>query len=206
VAKLGCLLVIALIWAGGQGVYEAVRNRAPRVVSCSEAQTALPSEQWLHLTGCRVNVLGAAYKSRGNTPTGDIYIPITAAGGGGRKTRLVLATHDPEIVALVREMSAINEGDKTAAFGFIAKNAARMVRTKDIEGMVEAGIDKNDKLHRRLKELNEDLESEFVVIDEGRRPGFLKSSLMLGGGVLVALFVAVAGRGQSAPGGDAKAA
>ena len=199
-AKLGCLLVLALLWAGGQGVYEVLQNRSPESLTCEAAQAAPPRSAWLHITGCKVNVLEAAYRTRAGVATDDIYVPLTAGGAGGHKiVRLVLATKDPEIVAVVKEMAALDENDKKAFFSFLAKNAKRLIRDKDVTGMVQSGIDKNDKVHRRLKELNKDLADDFLVIDEGREPRLLWSLVLLGGGVgLLVLLGASAAKKQPA--------
>lgn len=189
--KLGCLLTLALLWGGGQGVYEALRNRSPQEMTCEQAEKTPPSGSWLHLTGCRVNVMEAAYKTRFGVPIDDIFIPLTSAGPGKKPVRFVLATKDPEIIAVVKEMAALDEKDKGALFTFLAKNAKRLVRDKDVKGMVQSGIDKNDKVQRRLRDVNKDLVADFVVIDEGREPGFLWSAFLLTGGVVLAfLFVA----------------
>jgi hypothetical protein len=199
--KLGCLLMLALMWAGGQGVYEGLRNRTPETMSCEAAQATPPRSSWVHLTGCRVNVLEAAYKTRFGIPTDDIFIPLKAGTGGGDKTiRLVLATKDPDIVAVVKEMSALDGNDKKAFFSFLAKNVRRLVRDKDVTGMVQSGIDKDDKIHRRLKEQNKDLADDFLVIDEGREPRLLWSLVLLGGGLLLVVLLGAGAAGKKAAG------
>jgi len=194
--KLGCLVMLALLWAGGQGVYEGLRNRTPQTMTCEEAEKTPPTGSWLKLTGCRVNVIEAVYKTRFGAPTDDIFIPLTASGPNRAKAvRFVVATRDPDIVALVKEMAAIDDKSKGASFAFLAKNLHRLVRDKDVMGMVQSGIDKDDKTHKRLRELNKDLVEDFVVIDEGRQPSLFKSFLILGGGIVVLLlFIAGASK------------
>jgi hypothetical protein len=196
--KLGCLLMLALLWAGGQGVYEGLRNRSPETLTCEAAQAMPPPSTWVHLTGCRVNVLEAAYKTRFGVPTDDIFIPLKAGGGGDKAIRLVLATKDPDIVAVVKEMSALDGNDKKAFFSFLAKNARRLVRDKDVTGMVQSGIDKDDKIHRRLKEQNKDLADDFLVIDEGREPRLVWSLVLLGGGILLVVLLGAGAAGKKA--------
>lgn len=190
--KLGCLVTLALLWGGGQGIYEAVRNRAPQSMTCDAAQTIAPSADWVHLTGCSVNVMEAAYKTRLGVPTGDIFIPLVPKG---RHTpgpvRFVLATKDPDIIAVTGEMAALDGKDKGATFAFLAKNVKRLIRDKDVTGMVQSGIDKDDKLHKRLRELNKDLVADFVVVDEGRSPTPLMSFLLLLGGLVLVLVFGV---------------
>jgi hypothetical protein len=180
------------LWAGGQGVYEAVRDRTPQSMTCDEAQTTPPSAAWIHLTGCRVNVMEAAYKTRLGVPTGDIFIPLAPRDRrASGPVHFVLATKDPDIVAVAKEMAALDGKDTGAAFAFLAKNAKRLIRDKDVTGMVQSGIDKDDKLHRRLRELNKDLVADFVVVDEGRRPNPLVSLLLLVGGLALVLVIGV---------------
>lgn len=197
--NLGCLLTLGLLWGGGQGVYEALRNRSPETVSCEQAEKTPPTASWLHLTGCRLNVMEAAYKTRFGLPTDDIFIPLTSTGPGKKTVRFVLATKDPDIIAVVKEMAALDQKDSKALFGFLAKNAKRLIREKDVKGMVQSGIDKNDKIHKRLRETNKDLVDDFVVIDEGREPGFLWSAVLLTIGLLlVAFFLRDGGKGKAA--------
>src|SRR5262245_10606107 len=123
----GCLVMIALLWAGGQGVYEGVRNRSPQTMTCAEAEKAPPTASWLHLTDCKVNVLGATYKTRFGKPTDEVFVPLSGAGKEDSKTtRFVLATKDPDIIAVVGEMAAVDSKDTKAVFSFMAKNAKRL--------------------------------------------------------------------------------
>jgi hypothetical protein len=199
VGRFGCLLILVMLGlfiAGGQGCYEAVRNRAPHEMTCADADKGLPEAQWLHLKDCTLNVLGAAYQTRNGKPTNEIYIPISG-GGENKLSRIVLKTNDPDVVAVVKEMAALDEKNTSGFLAFMARNKDRMFRTKDVKGMVQAGIDKSDKVQSKLREMNKELAADFVVLDEGREPGFIKSGLMLGGGALVGVLLLAIGRGGS---------
>lgn len=181
--KIFGLFVVAMLWSGGQGVWEAVGNRAPQSVSCNAPESA--QSEWLHLSGCQVNLLEAAYEERDGKPTGPVYLPLNPRTDEPQKTvRFVVATEDPEILALLREASTVKQGD-TALLGFLAANAKRLIRDKDVVGMTQSGITKRSKIHERLRELNKDLSSDFVVIDEGREPSLLKSGAVLAVGLLL---------------------
>lgn len=186
--RLGCLLMIGLLFLGGKGCYEALKNRSPHEMTCAEANTTAPTAQWLHLKDCSINVLGASYKTRNDKPTDEIYIPLTSPGPNASTTsRVVLKTSDPDIVALVKELAAIDKNNQTAFFSFMAKNAKRMILTKDVKGMVQAGIDKNDTVQSKLAAMNKELAADFVILEEGSEPSLVKSGLMLGGGIVIAL-------------------
>jgi len=189
VSKLGCLLILALLWAGGQGSYEAIRYRQREETTCEAAQVKLPQSAWIHLSGCRVDLTAAAYKTAGSSPTGDIYVPLIPKEPGSRPVRIVLATRDPEIVTVVTDLAALDAKDKGALFAFVARNARRLVREKDVTGMLESGLDRDDKLHARLRELDKDLVEDFVVLVEGKEPHPMRSVALLAGGIALALFV-----------------
>jgi hypothetical protein len=192
---LGKLLVwfvpIAMMWAGGQGVYEAVTNRAPQSISCEAANNTPPSAAWLNLTGCRISVIEAAYETRSSgEPSGDIYLPLTSAGDGkSRPVHFVLATRDDAVVSVVKELSALDAKNQGAFFEYLGKNAKRMIYDKDVRGMVQSGINKNDKIQARLRDLNKNLAADFVVIEEGKEPSLTWSALLLAGGIGFLLFL-----------------
>jgi len=98
-----------------------------------------------------------------------------------------LATRDQEVVDLAKKMSKIDSKDIKAMLGFVAENAKRLRYEKDVEGMVRSGIDRDDKVLKHLREKKEGLAADFVALDDGRKPGFLWSALLLGAGVLLLL-------------------
>jgi len=99
-----------------------------------------------------------------------------------------LATRDREVVDLAKKMSKIDSKDIKAMLGFVAENAKRLRHEKEVEGMVRSGIDSDDKVLKHLREKKEGLAADFVVLDDGRKPGFL-SALLLGAGVLLLLLL-----------------
>jgi hypothetical protein len=189
---VGCiffLIVIALLWGGGQGLYEGLRYREPRSIACEEALQAPPLSGWVHLTGCRVDGFHVVRKTHLGIPSDDLYVPVTSRDPAVKAVRIVLATKDPDLVAVVNEFS--KEKDTKAQILFMVKNDKRLRRDKDITGMVQSGIDREDKLFRRLRELDRNIADDFVVIDEGRTPNLLRSGILFlaGVGLLVLGFV-----------------
>ena len=190
--RLGCLgaaLTIGLLWGGGQGVYQAVTNRAPTEVTCADLDLGLPKGAWLRVSGCTGSLLDASFKTRLGVVT-EVYLPLHAKRDGETEppAHLVLATRDREVVDLAKKMSKIDSKDIKAMLGFVAENAKRLRHEKEVEGMVRSGIDSDDKVLKHLREKKEGLAADFVVLDDGRKPGFL-SALLLGAGVLLLLLL-----------------
>jgi hypothetical protein len=99
------------------------------------------------------------------------------------------------------------QGDQAAGFAFLAKNAGRMVASRDLSGMIRREVDRNDPTLRRLREIENNLVEDFIVLDEGRRPGLAVPLALICGGLLAwgaALVLVLRGR-LSAPAADAPA-
>jgi hypothetical protein len=136
---------IALLWKGGQGVYEAVGNTEPTELSCAELEKTPPATGWFRLTGCVADLLDASYRKSGSEVT-EIFIPAYPAGvEKPDKIHLVVATEDPELSAFMEEMASVDESRGTgAALQVLAKHADKLRVTRNFQGMVQAGIDKSD--------------------------------------------------------------
>jgi hypothetical protein len=190
------LVAIALIWGGGQGVYEAATNRAPQSISCEQANKTPPAAAWLNLTGCRINVIYAAYTSGSNgAPDGDIYLPLllrrdAESSEANAKERLhyVVATRDPAIVSVVKEMNAL-DGKDSSVILYAAKNMDRVMFEKNVVGMVQSGINRREKIVEKLRSLNDNLQYDFVVIEEGKEPSVVWSAAVLTAGAALFLFL-----------------
>ena len=189
--KLALLAMIGLLWASGQGFYEAWRYREPLTQPCDAAVAEAPRSRWVRFTGCRVNVLKATYSTRANGEVADtVYLTLTPRGAAAsQRVRYLLATTDPDVIAVVKEMAALDEKDKSAFYSFLSRNLKRLVRDKDVVGMTQTWVDRRDKTDKRLREANKELTDDFEIIDEGRQPGGVGSALAALGGAVVAFLV-----------------
>ena len=195
----GLLLVVALVLGGGQGLYEALRYRQPESLPCEEALRGPLPSRWVRLVGCRVNGAEAAWKTHFTSPAIDVYVPLIPKDPRTSKTvGLVLKTKDPELLDAVKDLAALDPKDSKAVILFMVKNEKRLKLDKDITGMVDSGID--SKISRHLKELDRHLADDFAVIDEGRKPSFAKSGLLLLAGLSVLVFGVLGRKGGSRPG------
>ncbi len=194
--KLAFLAMIGLLWVSGQGFYEAWSYKAPVTEPCDAALAGAPRSGWVHFTGCRVNVMEATYMTRGSGEvTDEIYLVLAPRGASATQpVHYLLATKDPDVIAVVKEMAAIDGKDKRALYGFLAKNITRLVRDKDVIGMPQTWLDRSNKTDKRLRESNKNLADDFVILDEGRQPGSVGSALgALGGAVVAFLFLGALG-------------
>jgi hypothetical protein len=185
--RLGCLLLfgtVALLWAGGQGFYQAVTNRTPTMLTCADLEKAPAKAAWVRVTGCTGSLIDSSYKKKYSSVT-EIFIPVHTKGGS-ETAHLVVATEDPSLLAVAKRMSEADaKSDTKAMLSFLAENAKALQYDQEIEGMVRSGFDSDDKVLKHLRERKKGLAADFVVLDQGKKPGMIKSGLMLGGGVLL---------------------
>lgn len=198
VGRFGCLLLIvavALLWAGGQSCYVAMRNRQLTSMTIQEYLRAKPSAEWLELRDAVVYLPGAAHLY--NTLTADstaaataIYVPLYAAEpDSGQPTNLVLKTTDSELVQLYNELSRVQED--SALDSLIEKNKDRIVARRTVSGVAQFGIDVDDKDRELIRKLVAHTD-DFVMLAEGEKPaGGLVSAFMIVIGIVV---LALAGR------------
>lgn len=180
-AVAGC----ALVWVGGCGVATGFRLRSPRTLSCEEFYAKPPASEHVRLTGCRTRLFDASYRERFGAIQ-EVFAPVVPLREQETvDIRLVLATKDPDARALIKDMRELEkQGDKAAGFAFLSKNAARMVVSRDLQGMIRQGVDRNDETLRKLKEIESNLVEDFAILDEGRRPGLVMPLALIAGGLL----------------------
>ena len=111
--NLGCgcfpLVAAAMLWGGGQGLWTALQNREPTVMTCAEWIAARPSASWVRLTDCELLVDESAYETLlGASKVRKAWIPVRSPGVEG-PTPVVLRTQDGEILGLLQEMIELSD-------------------------------------------------------------------------------------------------
>lgn len=168
VPALFAVAAIGLAW-GGRSTYRAVRNRAPRTMTCAEFLAHPPAADWVRLEGCSAasDHIGVEEFKHSNEPAGGpvldadaVYIPLDVAGQprGGDIALLLRVDHGP---ILRLGSSFATERDAEAAAEALAR---------PIEGMVERSLDRSARDRDKLRDLGLRLAEDFVVIDHGERP------------------------------------
>jgi hypothetical protein len=184
------LASLALIIGGGQSVYTALTNRAPTDVDVAAAYKKSPEGKWLRLHQGVLHTLEAGYTSTlGVGDAHEIYVPLLPPGQDPDtgKIKILVKTSDPDLLAFTNEGRKFKENAKPAeVVAFLAKNAAKMRVQRDVEGLVQYGIDSGKK-ESKIRRLFDNLDKDAFIIEEGTKPnvgqgaGLLAAGLALGG-------------------------
>jgi hypothetical protein len=194
--QLGCLVAFGacyLMWMGGQGMYTSIKNRTPMELACENYDDVKPNKEWLKLTGCELNLLESSYMERSGKVV-ELFIPARGPGEEeGDPIHVLLATDDRELLALANEMMKLETDAQLMSY--FAKHRDQLYLRRDIEGLVRYGVDLDDDDRDDLQGLDESLAPGFVIVDDGKRPGFAKSLGFLGGGTILLLGLSAAAAG-----------
>lgn len=168
------LLPFILFWMAGQGIYTALTNRHPLSMDFAEYARKRPDGKWVELKATELDVAGATWFGLLGAVS-EVYVPLRAAGvAPDAKVVALLLTREPATLDLVREMKAIT--DDKAAIMFVLKNHDRLMPVRDVSGLLQFGIDSESDKRRKIARLNDNLATDFVVIEDGKHP---ESILML---------------------------
>ena len=184
---LGYLIVIALLWGGGQGVYTALKNRQPLQITVSDYIAKKPNAEWVTLKDAQLNLLEAAHKERLGKIS-EIFIPVRPRGEStDGPVHILLSTKDDAIVAALEDLNK-SSGTMKEALNAASRHADKLFMQKDVSGLIRFGIDSDDKTRAKLAKLDMKLAPDFVIMNDGAAPSLLGSMSMLGIGVLIGFF------------------
>lgn len=181
------LIAAGLLWGGGQGLYTALFNLKPIEYSISDYLAAQPDKEWLTITGGSLDIVEMAYtSSKVGDRVKEVFIPLTLPNAKeSDPVKILVASKDPAVLDLATKLkSAKNEIEAMMLF----ITAKTTMEKPAVTGLVRFGIDLKDKETRKLRELNKNLASDFVILEEGGKPNFVVSAvLFLAGLVLLGL-------------------
>lgn len=185
---LGYLIVIALLWGGGQGVYTALKNRQPLEITVSDYIAKKPNAEWVTLKDAQLNLLEAAHKERLGKIS-EIFIPVRPKGEStDGPVHILLSTKDDAIVAALEDLNK-SSGTMKEALNAASRHADKLFMQKDVSGLIRFGIDSDDKTRAKLAKLDMKLAPDFVIMNDGAAPSLLGSISMLGIGVVIGFFM-----------------
>jgi hypothetical protein len=209
--RLGCLLPlvsIALIIGGGQSVYTGLKNRKATAIGIDALIASKPAAEWLRVQGGVLDTMNSAYPSAfGVGEATSMYLPLVPPGTDSSEATIhvLVLTKDPQLLEFTNQARKFDEptSPKGAAKEFLLKNLDKLHVARTVEGLVQFGIDANDKQTRKIRKLYSNLADDAIILEEGKTPstgtgfGMLAAGLVLGG-VLVA-----SGRRKQSPAGGA---
>jgi hypothetical protein len=190
--RLGCfglIVAAALIWGGGQGVYETWNSGKRRDVTLSEFLKERPEVGWFRITDAEWNLIDGSLivNEKTNSTTGELYIPIHAKGvtpTGTEKIDVLLHRSSDADAAKLNGLLAI--ADQAQAAKMVESDKA-FLAPRPVEGMVEFGINSDSAETDALSQgLGERLAQDYIVLTDGAEPlGYGWNLLALLGGLAI---------------------
>jgi hypothetical protein len=185
---LGYLIAIAMLWGGGQGVYTALKNRAPLEITVAEYLKTKPDAEWVVLQDAQLNLLEAARRERLGKIT-EVFIPVRAPDDAGKgAVHILMSTKNEDILTALHDMEK-SGGSTKEALEAASRHADKLFMRRDVTGLIQFGIDSDTKTRNKLAGLQMNLAKDFVILEEGKAPEMGLSIGMLGLGVLVGFFM-----------------
>lgn len=185
---LGFLFTIALLWGGGQLLYTSLKNRQPVTMTAKEYLAHRPSAEWVHLTAAHVDPAeGATIGFLGTVS--ELYIPVRSPGDNpGKPVTVLFHTKNAQLVSLMREVGRTKD-NPAAQTKILAENAKVLFGPREIMGLVQFGIEADDKNRRKLVNLGMNLSKDFVIIADGETPNLAQGLIMTIGGLALGFFL-----------------
>ncbi|QJE97801.1 hypothetical protein [Luteolibacter luteus] len=205
--RLGCLLPlisVVLVVGGAQGFYTVFSNRKPVEVSIQDFLKQVPDAKWIKVTGGQLDTIHAVYNAgiTQKSEAREIYVPVVAPGSdsSSEPIKLLLLTKDPQLVKFINDGNKLDESlSEEQALEFMLKNVDKLRPARDVQGLVQFGIDSNDKRRRKIADLYKNLADDAVILEDGKKPDIAQASFFLFGGLALGGVLALRSFKKSSP-------
>jgi hypothetical protein len=169
------LVVVGVcLWWGGQNTYIALRDRHQLEITCADYIKKRPDSRWLKLTHCEADFDNLAVETdSGGYKIRKVYLPLRPEGETSGPTRIVVVRDDEDIIAAVKAP----EHHGVAAQHAIDNVLAQL--QQPTEGLVQFGLDLDDKDKEQLAGLSLGLDKDFVLVDYQAKPKLQKGLFVL---------------------------
>ncbi|MEO8077000.1 MAG: hypothetical protein ABI818_11760, partial [Acidobacteriota bacterium] len=166
-----CLLAsLPLVALGGDGLYEAARNRQPVTVTCEEYLRNPPPALWLRISGCDVDYLNMGYQ-QANGRVVALFFPVRLPSQRSAPAPLVAATRDPEAVAMVQEtLTSGQQADSESFLVSMLRVVTNLRVSREIEGYARRGVLDTWRTGAMRRGIKVPLAQRFAVVDLHARP------------------------------------
>lgn len=184
----GCIMLIvmvALLWGGGQEIFTAIKNRKPVVMTCKDYAQNPPSAEWVTVTDARFDFVNAAFsQSKVGKDIKEVFIPLRCQGESfDSPIKILMASKKPETLQMMDGLHQLLDGSKTSANQDTA--ITKLGELHSVSGLVRFGIRSDSKTLEQLGELHLPLAANYVVINEGEEPNAVVGLIMFGIGLLL---------------------
>ncbi len=180
------LLVVpatALVALGAEGLYHALAGRERIAIDCAEFTRTRPPSHRVAITGCEIDYASAGF-AESDGQVQELFLPARAAGSSG-PAPLVVATRDPAVLAIARDLLTTPTAGNTATTT-VRNAAATLGISVAIDGLVRAGFVERLRTRRVLSGMTS-VAPDAVVLDANARPDFLRPLLALSAGILLGI-------------------
>ncbi|MEO5917445.1 MAG: hypothetical protein ABIS50_24670 [Luteolibacter sp.] len=205
--RLGCLLPLlslGLIIGGGQSIYTGFKNRKVTEITIDSLIAKKPDAEWLRIQGGVLDTMNSSYTSSfGVGKANELYIPLVPPQTDSRKTQIhvLVLTKDPALLEFNNQVQEIGKsGPGSGAMDrYVMSNLDKLHVARPVEGVVQFGLDADDKKTRKIRELYDNLAPDTIILEEGKKPSMGTGIAMMIGGLFIGgLLIRSSGRKDAA--------
>src|SRR5262249_52315558 len=160
-------------------LYLAVTNVRPTVISYDGYVQSKPKADWLVLTNCLLDLNECTCKRAFTDGGAELYVPVRSCNLGQERVHVLLATHDPELMATLKKRQKLNSIAELLAWEL--GNSERLFPKRDIRGLVRSRGSNSQKQHATLGRLQALVASDFIILNDNDRPSFAKGLMFTAG-------------------------
>ncbi len=184
------IVAVALLWGGIQGVYTYLANPEPIRLTCAEYAERRPDAAWVHLSDCAPAVMEAVSLGFGGRIK-ELYVPLFPPDAHEDSLAVVLlATEDPVLLELFKELIAIEEAPETDDLEIDARllgPVAAASRVREVKGLIQFGLELDDDDRDQIADHVGRAVTDFVIVDEDAEPELTWPATATGLGLLIAI-------------------
>lgn len=194
------VLTIALLVYGVNEIMQAGKYSQPKVMTYEEFVKSTPEEGWYHIRGAYCNVAGGVHFYEEShkddvSSVSEVYVPVRSVAYLDSDSKdeppikLLLQTRDPGILATYRSFGSLSDSmTKEQIQDYLKQHYDQIFVRKDVEGMVKSGLnsEESDK-KRELEKLNKNLDANYAILEEGKKPSMLAGLGLTALGLLLAV-------------------
>ena len=182
------LVGVPLLTIGSEGLYHAIRNREPRVMTCEQFVRERPKAAWLKLTNCDVDYIGAGYLES-NGRISELLFPIRPAGQPRNVPAVaVVTTKDGGALGIAQRTIGNGQQPNQEAFLVMMLSIVTSLKaSREMDGYARVGIIERLNARRVVSGLDGPLDPSPVVIDLRGRPSIVVPGIEIAAGALAVL-------------------